>query len=97
MSGFYSDLFASNSGKVYFDIDVLSYDKCVASIVSTADDGGENLEISINNLVIYATRYPNVVVIDVSELLKLDETEQNLIVDYEQTPNGRRDKTGVIL
>jgi DNA topoisomerase VI subunit A len=97
MAGFYSNLFANNSGKVYFDIDVLLYDKCVISTLSTLNDGGELLEITVDGVLIQAIKYSNVVVIEASELLKLGETEQNLLVDYEQTPNGRRDKTGAIL
>ena len=96
MSGIYSRLFIENKGgEAYFDVAVLAYEKCTIRTLHILDDGVEEVEITIEGLVVYATKYPTTVVIKVSELLKLGEVEQNLLVGYEQTPEGRREETEV--
>ena len=96
MAGFYSELFARNPGKVYFDMAVLSYEKCTIRTLATVEDAGEVIEITVGEVIIQAIKYPDIIVVEVSELIRLGEIEQELLVSYEQTPEGRREKTEVL-
>lgn len=92
MPGFYTELLTDNTGGfLSFDVDVLSYDKAVIVDNFIQDDGGTNITITVNQTVsITASRYESCVLIDMQQLLLLEENEQNLLVQYEQTPFGRR-------
>ncbi len=88
MAGFYSSLFQDNDGDLYFDSDVLSYEGLVIQNTADMNDGGSLLNISLGDINIQCIAYygQGVVSVRASELMKLPETEQSLIKEYEQCP-----------